>query len=260
MASPRILIHPAAPDASSLYRLELLALHIPSATVEYDRVYQLELYDTALGTTEISRLLDPPDADVVVLQRPLRHQTYLTIRGLQQHGIKVVVELDDDFQAVQLTNAAYKESSPLLSPEKNWEWLKKSCEIADWVTVTTPAVAARYAPHGRVTVLPNYVPASYLSIERVPHAGTWVGWSGSVRTHPGDLELTQGQVSRAITDAGAYLHAIGTGEGVRDRLGHSGPMSQTGWVSLADYPEFVVDLDVGIVPLKLNRFNAGRAG
>jgi hypothetical protein len=177
--APRILIHPAAPDASSLYRLELPASHIPNATVEYDRVYQLELYDTVMGTTEISRLLDPPDADVVVLQRPLRRETYLTIKGLQQHGIKVVVELDDDFQAVQLSNAAYRESNPALSPEKNWEWLKKSCAIADWVTVTTPALAARHAPRGRVTVLPNYVPASYLSIEREPHENTWVGWSGS---------------------------------------------------------------------------------
>ena len=50
----------------------------------------------------------------------------------------------------------------------------------DAVLVRHAALAERYAPHGRVAVLPNLVPARYLDVTAAPHDGTVIGWGGNL--------------------------------------------------------------------------------
>ena len=116
------------------------------------------------------------------------------------------------------------------------------------MTVSTPALAGRFAPHGRVAVVPNCVPASYLSEpnRRIFAGRDWqpgtkvrVGWSGSVETHPGDLEATGGALGTVLGELGgvASCHVIGTGKGVKDALRLGAEPSSTGWLPLEHYPQ-----------------------
>ena len=82
-----------------------------------------------------------------------------------------------------------------------------------------------------------------------------VGWSGSTNTHPGDLEATGGAVGRVTKG----FHVIGTGVGVADALGLARRPSATNWVPLFRYPEFLAQLDVGIVPLRACAFNRAKS-
>lgn len=209
----------------------------------------------------VSTLVDvrAPEADVVVLQRPLTDTLAQSIPMLQAQGIRVVVEIDDDFEMISRRNISWSAVHPASSPRRNWQHLREACRVADWVVVSTPALATRYGKHGRVSVVPNCVPSWYLGVEAEPHDGVVVGWTGTVQTHPDDLQVTRGAVGRAVRAAGATFAVVGTGKGVRDRLGLDEQPLAAGWVPIERYPEAVAQFDVGIVPLELTAFNEAKS-
>lgn len=285
----RVTVHPAGDDGCGLYRMiePARVLADQGADVECTRTLAWRFSRTADGRPH--KLVDEVDADVVVFQRPLARRKLDMIRALQAAGVAVVVELDDDFGAIHRRNGAWADAHPewmtlaeaaergIAASERltrgnhqwvreagtvSWSsntWLRKACATADLVTVTTPALAERYAPHGRVAVLPNLVPERYLSITAAPHDGVVVGWGGSVNTHPDDLETTEGAVAAAVVDTDARFHVVGTGVGVRTALGLADEPTATGWVELADWPHALAALDVGIVPLAATLFNSGKS-
>lgn len=199
--------------------------------------------------------------DVLVLQRPLRRLVADVIPFLQERGTAVVVEVDDDFSCIDRRNVAWRADGQ----ERN-AVLADACARADLVTVSTPRLAERYAPHGRVRVLPNYVPTWYLGVGPVGQAGredgeVWVGWSGSVATHRGDLETTGRAVTRALAhDRRAVVRAVGTGVGVGRALSlGTKDVDGSGWVDLPRYPREVARLDVGVAPLEDTPFNRAKS-
>lgn len=198
----------------------------------------------------------PEGTDVVVIQRPL-HRVFVerTIPTLREHGVAVVVEIDDDFSAIQRDNVSWARTHPARSPDRNVHWLGKACAAADLVTCTTPALARRYGG-GRAVVLPNYVPESYLTIPRPEHDGVRVGWAGWSGTHPGDLEVLGDAVARAKRRAEFEFVALG-GSDTLDKLGVEGEYRP--WADLEDYPAELARLDVGLVPLADNAFNRAKS-
>lgn len=255
----RILVLPADKGGCGHYRMiwpaEALASH--DVTLSHDHTFQAFWQPSVIGPHQMVGLAEPVDADVVVMQRPLHRHKYQLISVLQAQGIAVVVEVDDDFHSIHPLNVAWKGTSPLHDPESNRDWLMKSCQQADLVTVTTPALAERYGAHGRVRVLPNYVPEHYLAVEKPEHDGVIVGWSGSVATHPKDLDVTQGAVAEVVD--GHSFFVVGTGKHVQERLGLKETPRACGWVPIEDYPNALSCMDVGIVPLAPHAFNEAKS-
>lgn len=288
----RVTVHPAGEDACALYRMDEPArvLADQGADVHLTRDLTFRVARDRGGNPIC--LTREPDTDVVVLQRPLHRAKLDLVDLLQRAGVAVVVELDDDFGAVPPSNVAHLDAHREWMTTRQWSetvggplpveratgpdgrrwarapgvlapssdlWLRRACKAADLVTCTTPALAERYAPHGRVAVLPNLVPERYLSIEAPPHDGTVVGWGGSVATHVGDLESTGGGVARAVAESGARFHVIGTGVRVAKALGLADEPTATGWVELEAWPAALAALDVGIVPLASGRFSDAKS-
>jgi glycosyltransferase involved in cell wall biosynthesis len=288
----RVTVHPAGEDACGFYRLTSPArvLADQGADVHLTREVAYECsFD--LSHRPVG-LVSEPETDVVVLQRPLHRWKGDLIDALQRAGVAVVVEIDDDFGAVHPRNAAWPDAhrewmrdaearerglldgTPVETLSRSgrvWRrkvgvladesdlWLRRACKHADLVTVTTPALAGRYAPHGRVGVLPNLVPERYLAVSAPPHDGVVVGWGGTVATHPDDLAVTGGGVGRAVTVSGARFRVIGDGVRVRADLGLDQEPEVAGWVPLEGWPSALASFDVGIVPLQPSVFNAGKS-
>jgi glycosyltransferase involved in cell wall biosynthesis len=111
------------------------------------------------------------------------------------------------------------------------------------------------------------VPASYLEVgkatlDRPERVAPWLGWSGSVATHPWDLEQTRGAVAEVLRKHRDWeFHGIGTGVGLAKRLHlEEEQVHHTdGWVTLEEYPFRMAELDLGIVPLEDNTFNRGKS-
>jgi len=100
--------------------------------------------------------LEEKEADVVVIQRPAHQWLLEAIALLQMDGVRIVVDVDDHFHAVQW---ALRET-----PWFSADVVDRACRMADVVTVTTSALADRYG-YGHGVVLPNVVPAYYLAVQ-----------------------------------------------------------------------------------------------
>lgn len=265
----RVLIWPAGGinDATTAYRLRFPALALAAQgcdveisttgpTVAWDREWS---GDTAPLEAKVLGLAAKPDADVVVIQRPGRAHWSELIPHLQDAGVRVVCDLDDDFDAIPSGNIARSHYDPKVNPRHNRDWIRQAADLADLVTVSTAPLAGRYGRHGRITVLPNLVPEAYLRIQGDKQPGT-VGWSGSVDTHPGDLETVGTAVADTLTaHDGWRVHVIGTGKGVAKRLRVAEVTSTASWLPFGEYAAALAELEVGIVPLNLNRFAAAKS-
>lgn len=256
----RVLAFPADEGGCGAYRVRWPAAAL--AAQGHDVTLQAGLpgrwVDRRDGTPELVGM-DPVDADVVVLQRPLGRDLARAIPHLQAQGIAVVVEIDDDFSSIPPQNVSWKTCHPRNNPHRNWDHLAAACRAADLVTVTTPALARRYGNHGRVAVIPNFVPEWYLQVRQPKPAPPTIGWTGSVATHPGDLEVTHGAVARVVAETGCRFAVVGTGVGVGERLGLDADPPGTGWCELEAYPYPMAAFDVGIVPLADTAFNAAKS-
>lgn len=201
------------------------------------------------------------DVDLIVVQRPLNRSFNAVIQQAQKQGIAVVVELDDDFQEVHPKNAAWKSVHPSFSPEANYEWLTKTASLADWVTVSTPSLT-KYAPHGRYSILRNCVSEDAFDLKASPHSQRGVGWSGTIQTHPGDLETTKGGISKALSKHSEDFHVVGDRTNVIGALGltRGTLVHATGWMPISEYYKALIDnISIGVVPLEASAFNEAKS-
>lgn len=199
------------------------------------------------------------DADVVVFPRIHAGDTVVEIPKIQALGVAVVVELDDDFGSLPRGHVGMDDTLGRKDPNLHRRWLAKACEMADLVTCSTPALAERYAPHGRVVILPNLVPAWYLSVE-VPRYGDTVGWTGWTSSHVDDLRVVGDGVARALRATGAQFRHIGPEDATAEQLSLTPPeVTTTGRLSMAEYPAAFAGLDVAIAPLQPNPFNDAKS-
>lgn len=205
--------------------------------------------------------MDELGCDVFVMSRPLRRLNYESIAVMQAQGVAVVVDIDDDFECLDPRHMSYKRVQPKYNRESNREWLRKACGQADLVTCTTPALAKRYASHGRAVVLPNRIPRAMLGVlPGEPRDGRTVGWGGYVETHPQDLLATRGGVAQACKETGARFVVVGSGRKVVEQLGLDDvEFETTGPAEFVDYPHAIAQFDVGIVPLANSKFNAAKS-
>lgn len=214
-----------------------------------------------LGTGQAVGLADGfAGWDVVVVQRPMASWQVQCLRDCRKLGIRTVVEVDDDFESLHwLTPAWFTTHPKIAATEWSRNYLKAACREADLVVVTTQALADRYASHGRVVIVPNYIPEAWLQTPRNQHSNVIVGWTGTVGTHQGDLKVTRGGVAQVIRETAAHFRVVGNPELVQRDLSLDEPPENLPWSSWEGYPQRIATLDIGIAPLADNAFNRAKS-
>lgn len=215
--------------------------------------------------------------DVIVFQRPTHFFHSRIIRALRTRGVTVVVDMDDDLSAIDARNSAFGMMAPNvihpgaaeLPPVEQWQLQQQrvpnansyhhateSCRAATMVVVTTPLLAKTYGAHGRVRVLPNYVPAAYLAI---PHEDSdTFGWPGSMHSHPHDPQVMGPAVARLVQQ-GHRFETVGNPAGVARALGLRDEPPSTGDVEPLDWAPSIARLGIGVAPLADTRFNHSKS-
>jgi hypothetical protein len=267
----RVVVYPADAGGCGHYRLiwparalvddedMQIVIHTPSDTSS--PTIQAKLQETKYGTKVVG--VEPINADVVVLQRPLRADLVGTIPFLRQQGIAVVVEVDDLFSAIDPQNKAW---ATVQGGYRNHYNLLKACAMADMVTVTTEELRKVYGfgkPQEQVRIIRNYVPTGYTQVPRHGESRERpvIGWTGSVETHPHDLQHMGGAVSAIVATQAADFVVVGEGTRVPRILGlpPTYEMRASGWVQIDEYPMSMSQLDIGVVPLDLTPFNEAKS-
>lgn len=258
----KVLALKADDGGCGYYRIILPAYYAAQHGVEIEVLEDLPVDMSVKTNGEVVVHRIDTDADVIIFQRPLLHAFYPAIVQAQKQGIACVIELDDDLGAVHRENLAYDEVDPRQNQTSNHLHLRKAMQIADWCVVSTPTLARRYAPHGRVSVIRNVLPESTWKIEKSVPGHARVGWTGSIVTHPRDLEAAGAHVGTVLKNTGSRLSIIGDGQQVRERLliPEIVDIDVHGWRKLDEYHQAIADLiDIGIVPLEDSIFNESKS-
>lgn len=225
----------------------------PSMALGHRTDLDIEVLPTALER------LDLQNPGVMVLQRPVHARIAdTTIPWLRARGWAIVVEIDDNLSALDPSHFCFKVYHPSYSSLANWKNLESCAEQADLVTVTTADLARQYAPHGRYSILPNYVPEKYL-VDAVPDEPEekLFGWGGTIISHPGDLDIAFKAIRRGATTPGWKFAGLGDPNIVR-YVGMSEGITLPG-TSVEDWVPAFSQFQVGIVPLAGHRFNEGKS-
>lgn len=207
-----------------------------------------------------ARLTGEIDFDVVVFQRPLAWRTQFAIPLLQLHGVRCVVEVDDDLSSVHAQHDAFNYLNPSTNPQTNWQHLSRACAVADAVVVTTPQLGRVYGQK-RAVVVENHIPRRYLdaAADHDPDRVV-IGWTGKIGSHAGDLNVMQGAMSALLrSEPSARLRVLGDNTGVGRVLGLPEPPELVVGVGLDRYPDEVARFDIGIAPLADTVFNRSKS-
>jgi hypothetical protein len=212
------------------------------------------------GDTELSvQAVDAEGADVVVMQLPKTQAMLDCLRLLQAQGVAVVVEVDDLLSAVPFGHKSY---AGLVRGGAAALALAAAKE-ADFVTVSSSALLEEYARHGRGAVVPNAVPRRIAELppayERDPEVAT-IGWTGSFPFRPHDLAEMESGLQQALdrTRGRSRFVIIGEAAGAKEQLHLPDDPVEVPWLRDVDAYAAAVGqtFDIGIAPLRLDRFNA----
>lgn len=200
------------------------------------------------------------NANVVVFQRAANATMIPAIQKLQDKGVAVVIDMDDSLSKIDPRNPVHKNYNPTQNHKSNHILAQRVCDMADHVTVTTEALAEEYGTHGRVSIIPNHVPARYLKIPRPENEVPIVTWAGWTAIHPGDLHVTGGMINRALVETGAAFMAFGDEKIFGDlKIRAKAPNFHRSFANFADYPRTLALADIGIIPLRKTPFNKSKS-
>lgn len=251
-------------QACGMYRVELPILYAErEGLIEATIDTELPADATIQPNGEVTVHSVNVDADLIIFQRPLTAAFLPAIKQAQKQGIACVVELDDDLAAVDPDNLAYRAVHPKYSPAANYEHLRAASSQADWLTASTPCIAERYKGRsGRFSVIRNSLPSSIFDIEKKIEDPPRVGWTGSVGTHPHDLEQVGVHLRTVLQQTRTPFSMLGEDDGVREQLrfDDSIEFSCYPWVGLDKYHEALSQtVDIGVVPLATSKFNEAKS-
>ncbi|MFD9465322.1 glycosyltransferase family 4 protein [Streptomyces sp. NPDC060027] len=200
--------------------------------------------------------------DVVVGCRIAKPGTSRTWREMRDHGIRLVMDLDDDYFHLDFTNpAARKWADPVLR-----QGLLANIGLSDTVTCCSESLAAVLREvHGDVRVVPNGLPAQYLGAVRDYNPETLsVGWAGTSSTMH---ELQVPGVVRGLNriadygrPGGVAVQVVGLDAAKAIGCGLQGArLGACGWVEdFGRYLQAVSAFDVWVAPYRDTAFNRAK--
>jgi len=233
------------PDGSSYYRMYLPFKHLVQSSGH-------QVYVSPPGSRiPLPEPKDLENVDLLVMQRPAGPTGLIYWNGWKRAGgTKLVYECDDDLLRVDPSGL------PHLHSDDARTVIKKMVRLADLVTVSTPALAEAWSGlNGNIVVLPNYVNAELLQLERPRRDRLTVGWSGGT-SHLVDWSAHHEAIGQGMAGADADLHFVGQDyspmtPGVRTRFTQWEP-------NVWDYYKSI-DFDIGVIPLARTDFTASKS-
>lgn len=234
--------------------------------IEVEVSYSLDIDgEYVMGSSDTTRInsIDVRGADVVVFQRPSNMAFPGAIRILKEMGVAVVVEIDDLLHGVSRAHASYDD----LVASKSGQRILDCARAADLVTVSTSALAKIYGTHAEPRVVPNAIPRRIAELppayDRAEGSVVTVGWTGSVYTHPHDLQVMGSGMRTALqnTSQRSRFAILGQATGARERLALPDVVPEFMWIPDVDaYLKLLGEsFDVGVAPLRVDQFNIAKS-
>lgn len=276
----KVLVYPADSAGCGYHRLIWPAQYLKEqghdVTIVSQEDRSLEL--TINREEQVVDVKLPFLPDVIVLQRITHTYPAQMVSLLREKGIAVVVDIDDDLTAIHPDNPAWfglhpKNYGTMGSDGKrilhSWNFLNTTARDATLVTVSTPNLLKKYAPHGRGVVLRNYLADHYFEAKH--EDSDIVGWPASLHSHPDDPSAVGNALSRHIDEGAQFisfgdplstLKAFGVNHKNEDGVPQLPPnqVKVRMNINLLDWPQAIAEeIGIGIAPLSDTSFNRSKS-
>lgn len=216
--------------------------------------------------------------DIIVAERH-DHITYAALLGaLKNYRVPVVVDTDDDVQAVRPFNPGYASYHPT---SDNVAYNIKLMSIADAITTSTPHLKERHEQYHKPTyVVPNSIDVETRTFPRKKKRADGkvrIGWLGSA-CHWENLQIIQKPVKDIVANYPQvefyYTNLFGDiwsnrPPELEDRViptcyfvcKEKHAACNKAYVDFKKYPAFMnkLNLDIGLAPLQDNLFNRSKS-
>ena len=204
--------------------------------------------------------------DIVLLKLVMLKRLVDLIPTAQAMGQKIVVDIDDFFEGLHESNAAFKLSSSEKNENNNREHLDRSIEMADAVITSTPFLYSFYKEkRDNVFLVRNSLNMSTWRKKSKDTSKIWptIGWVGATPWRSQDLETLNPFLGEFIVKNNLKFHHSGNIIGApkaADQLGV--PLSYSSFQpmeKICNLPDLYDKIDVGIVPLNNIPFNQAKS-
>lgn len=202
--------------------------------------------------------------DVIVMQRWMDFLAPKVIQRARAGGQVIINDVDDWYEGLNTTNAAWGASHPKNNPHSNRNHYRAVLAASSGLTVSTPYLAKRYASiNQNIVVVRNAIDVDRFTVRDPSHEPLAVGWTGSTAHRSGDLEVAAIIGPWLAQNNAEFFH------------GGDHPMAKQAAAALGISPEVFVStmpmqtiyrcndfyryFNVGIVPLSNTPFNEAKS-
>jgi glycosyltransferase involved in cell wall biosynthesis len=208
---------------------------------------------------KVTAIQYPEDADVIVMQRVMHYWIAKAIPVLRSLGVAVVIDNDDDLEAIHPAHPAFPVLHPKYNALYNWNIAREAAQAATLSTVSTQPLTRLYTPtNGNIRIIKNTVPQQFLDLQPIEGPAV-VGWMGSVHSHPDDLQA-MGQSPARLAREGVSWKFVGPDRGIQEALRFDTTPFATGYAEMEDImPLIASTINVGVAPLQDTRFNRAKS-
>lgn len=204
--------------------------------------------------------------DIIVFKLLMQREVLEAMPLAQKMGQKIVVDVDDWFDGLAVTNRAYQATDPKTNPDNNRDIYAQIIMQADAVITSTPFLFDYYAAkRDNVFMVRNGIDIERWK-PRTPRTNhrLRLGWVGATPWRSGDLETLSSFIGGYLVDRKIGFHHSGHTEGgavpANRQLGIPDNITRTlPLVPIMSYPKLFEPIDIGMVPLNNVPFNHAKS-
>lgn len=200
--------------------------------------------------------------DISVFKLMMHEASAQLFRRMQEHGERVIVDIDDFHFGIHEENVAARKTDPNLNPEHNRMFYEIGIRRADRITVSTAFLANFYSRRCRdVRLVRNALDVDRFDPIEQPEKPI-IGWVGATPWRSGDIEMLRDWLPRFVEDTGVRVHHSGhipnDGKHFAARAGLR-RVGATLMSTIPDYPQLLRHFHVGLIPLAASDFNEAKS-
>ena len=201
--------------------------------------------------------------DTVVLKLLMHASICTVIEQAKAAGQRVIIDVDDLYEAIPEGNVARWETSAERARNRNREHLAASLRLADTLTVSTPFLRDYYSWHPDVRLVRNAIMPEVFERKRPRRDRPVVGFVGAVPWKHGDLDQLSEWLPGFLVEHDLLFHHSGHVPDYQSFVDAVGlppeRVSTYPTVQMHQYPFLFEPIDIGLAPLALNDFNRAKS-
>lgn len=200
----------------------------------------------------------------IVMKQLMERSLPYQIKAAKKLGQRIIVDVDDHYDALPESNQAFHITSPDFSKWQNRDIYREVIMLADEVVVTTPELFYHYSRmRDNVRIIRNAVLLDEFTPRKVTERKPVIGWVGGVPWRGGDLETLQAWLPDFLDEHDLMFHHSGHSDDAPSFAELTGVnperVSTSPLVTLDNYMKTMFTFDIGIVPLNDIPFNRAKS-